>query len=160
MSAHLGPAVTALVDGELDHARREEVLAHLTHCGGCRAEVEALRRLKASLRSAAESPQVPPDLALRLLAATSPLRGQGLPVGLPMSPVRRTPTRLRRTAVGGACVALGLGGALSLAGPAPRGPLAPVDPASERFMLDHATTSNEVPFTELDLVSVSSRSSR
>ena len=58
----------------------------------------------------------------------------------------------------GAIVALGLGGALSLAGPPPRGPLAPVDPTSQRFVIDHATTSGEVPFTELDVVSVSSSS--
>ena len=58
----------------------------------------------------------------------------------------------------GAIVALGLGGALSLAGPPPRGPLAPVDPTSQRFIIDHATTSGEVPFTELEVVSVASSS--
>ena len=59
----------------------------------------------------------------------------------------------------GAIVALGLGGALSLAGPPPRGPVAPVDPTSQRFVIDHATTSGEVPFAELDVVSVADSSS-
>lgn len=160
MSAHLGPAVTALIDGELDHTRREEVLAHLAHCAPCRAEVDALRRFKAALRGAAVAPAVPDDLALRLLAATAPLAA--LPVRSAghrrLRPAVAHP-RWRRTAVSGAVVALGLGGALSLAGPPPRGPVAPVDPTSARFMLDHATTSNEVPFTELDVVTVSSQSS-
>jgi anti-sigma factor RsiW len=158
MSAHLGPAVTAFIDGELDHSRREEVLAHLAHCTSCRAEIDGLRRFKAALRGAAEAPAVPFDLTARLLAATEPMFS--LPVAQPSHPRRRPSlphSRLRRTAVSGAFVAFGLGGALGLAGPPPRGPVAPVDPTSQRFVLDHATTSSEVPFTELDLVSVSSR---
>ncbi|MCU1593653.1 MAG: putative transrane anti-sigma factor [Frankiales bacterium] len=151
MSAHLGHAVTAFIDGELDHTRRDEVLAHLTHCDGCRAEVEALRRLKAALRL--EPTAVPMDLAARLLSAPA--------VPLPEArPHRRRRSsehaRLRRTAMGGALVALGLGGALSLAGPPPSGPVAPLDPTNAGFVRDHGATSNEVPFTELDVVSVSS----
>lgn len=154
MSAHLGLAVTAFVDGELDHGRREEVLAHLTHCLACRAEVDALRRLKQTLR--ADAPSVPGDLATRLLAT-------GFSAGPPAPAVSRAPhlrrrpskhSRLRRTAMRGALVALGLGGALSLAGPPPRGPVAPVDPTSAGFVRDHTATSNEVPFTEMDVVSV------
>ncbi len=156
MSAHLGPAVTAFVDGELPLARREEVLVHLAHCAPCRSEVEELRCFKSSLRVAAASPFVPFDLTSRLLAATD---AQGaFPVAVPAPQARRRPvghTRFRRTAVGGAFVVLGLGGALSLAGPPPRGPVAPVDPSSPWFVTDHGATSNEVPFTELDVVSVS-----
>jgi anti-sigma factor RsiW len=153
MSAHLGPAVTAFVDGELDHARREEVLAHLAHCGSCRSEVEATRRFKQALRGAAEGSSVPFDLTTRLLAAT-----QSSPQPMALLPVRRRPAkhgRLRRTAVSGAFVLLGFGGALSLAGPPPRGPIAPVDPTSPQFVTDHGATSSEVPFTELTTVSVS-----
>ncbi|MGB8650315.1 MAG: zf-HC2 domain-containing protein [Mycobacteriales bacterium] len=155
MSAHLGPAVTAFVDGELDDARREEVLGHLAHCAPCRGEVDALRRFKAALRGT-DGPAVPIDLSERLLAVTRPCAppARSRRVHLPLLPAGR----LRRTAMGGALVVLGLGGALSVAGPAPRGPVAPVDPTSSRFVLDHATTSGEVPFTaELDVVSVSSR---
>jgi anti-sigma factor RsiW len=161
MSAHLGPAVTAFVDGELDHSRRDEVLAHLTHCDPCRTEVEGLRRFKSALRGT-DGPAVPLDLAARLLAATEP----ELPVAA-AAPRRlhgqrrsvRQHSRLRRTAFRGAILALGLGGTLGLAGPPPPGPLAPVDPSSLRFVIEHATTSGEVPFTELDVVSVSSSSS-
>ena len=152
MSAHLGPAVTAFIDGELDHTRRDEVLAHLTHCSACRSEVEALRGMKAALR--VDAPAVPFDLAARLLATTFE------PVPVARRPhVRRRPqehSRLRRVAMGGALVALGLGGALSLAGPPPRGPVAPVDPTNAGFVRDHDATSREVPYTELDVVSVSS----
>ena len=154
MTAHLGPSVTAFIDGELDHERREEVLAHLAHCDRCRVEVEALRNFSTALRSA-DGPAVPLDLAARLLAATEP---EVWPVPRRPQRSRRRHSRLRRTAMSGAIVALGLGGALSLAGPPPRGPLAPVDPTSQRFVIDHATTSGEVPFTELDVVSVSSSS--
>lgn len=154
MSAHLGLAVTAFVDGELDHGRREEVLAHLTHCLPCRAEVDALRRLKQTLR--ADAPAVPGDLAARLLAS-------GISAGAPPETVPRGPhlprrrsrhSRVRRTAMRGALVALGLGGALSLAGPPPRGPVAPVDPTNAGFLRDHTATSNELPFTEMDSVPV------
>lgn len=153
MSAHLGPLVTAFVDGELDHDRREEVLAHLAHCTGCRAEVDGVRRLKQALRGAADVSPVPTDLTARLLAAI-----QNTPQPVSVGPVRRRPAphrRLRRTAVGGAFVVLGLGGALSLAGPPPRAPVAPVDPTSPQFVSDHGATSTEVPFTELTTVSVS-----
>lgn len=156
MTAHLGHAVTAFVDGELDHQRRDEVLAHLTHCVECRTEVEALRRLKAALRGG--DPAVPCDLTFRLLAADRP----AAPVAARRLPhLRRRPSRhvrLRRMAMTGALVALGLGSALSLAGPPPRGPVAPVDPTNVGFLIDHQATSTEVPFTELDVVSVSSKS--
>jgi anti-sigma factor RsiW len=156
MSAHLGLAVTAFVDGELDHGRREEVLTHLTYCAPCRDDVDAVRRLKSALRGSG-GPSLPFDLSSRLLAVSM----------LPQAPVpaapapgrRRLPSHpgLRRTAVGGAFLVLGLGGALSLAGPPPRGPVAPVDPTSPRFVVDHTVTSTEVPFAELDVVPVSAR---
>ena len=157
MTAHLGPVVTAFVDGELDHDRRDEVLAHLAHCDPCRVEVEALRRFTATLRTAC-FPAVPGDLAARLLAVTAP--AAPIAARRPHAPrrVTRRHPRLRRAGMTGALVALGLGGALSLAGPPPRGPLAPVDPTSTRFIIDHATTSGEVPFTELEVVSVASSS--
>lgn len=154
MSAHLGHAVTAFVDSELDHSHRDEVLAHLAHCAPCRAEVDGLRLLKSALRT--EEPSVPFDLTARLLAATP--AEPPPPVSRPHRR-RRGHVRLRRTAMTGAIVALGLGGALGLAGPPPRGPVAPVDPTSVGFLVDHQATSNEVPFTELDVVSVASHSS-
>jgi anti-sigma factor RsiW len=155
MSAHLGLAVTAFVDGELDHRKRDEVLAHLTHCSPCRAEVDGLRRFKQTLRVAA--PAVPGDLAARLLASGFSA-GPAAPVTAPRRPhVRRRTTghsRLRRTAMRGALVALGLGGALTLAGPPPRGPVAPVDPINAGFIRDHTATSNQLPFSEMDVLPV------
>lgn len=154
MSAHLGPAVTAFVDGELDHDRRDEVLTHLTWCDPCRAEVEELRRCKSVLRAAAA--EVPTDLTSRLLAVMETVERPAVRPQARPRLHRRVPRTVRRTAVGGAVVALGLGGALSLAGPPPRGPVAPVDPTSNRFVQDHgATTTNGVPLRELDVVTAS-----
>lgn len=149
MTAHLGPAATAFVDGQLDHRRRDEVLAHLLHCEHCRADVLAVRALKESLRSA--EPAIPFDLSLRLLAATQ----VPVPAGIPRQRPREH-RRFRRTAVGGCLVVLGVGGTLSLAGPPPAGPPAKVDPTSARFVIDHATTAGEMPFNEPEIVPVSS----
>ncbi|QXJ24556.1 zf-HC2 domain-containing protein [Actinomadura graeca] len=46
----LGESLTALVDGELGHEERDRALAHLAGCAECRAEADALRRLKGRLR--------------------------------------------------------------------------------------------------------------
>lgn len=151
MSAHLGPAATAFVDGQLDHRQRDEVLAHLLHCLPCRDEVEGLRALKSSLHRA---PEIPLDLSLRLLAAVPHVAGPPVPAR-----AVRPPSRARRTAFGGALVALGIGGTLSLAGPPPAGPAPKVDPNSVRFVIDHAATAGEVPFTEAGILSVSTAGS-
>jgi anti-sigma factor RsiW len=150
MTAHLGPTATAFVDGQLDHRRRDEVMAHLIHCGQCRADVQLVRQLKDTVRCT--EPTVPFDLSLKLLAAAS-----SIPTAPIARPVARKHPRFRRTAVGGALVVLGVGGTLALAGPPPpSAPPAKVDPSSVRFVLDHATTSGEVPFTEPEMLPVSS----
>jgi len=69
--SHLGELASALVDGELGHRERERALAHLTFCADCRREVEAMRALKARLRSL-ESPAVPADLTMSLLRMAEP----------------------------------------------------------------------------------------
>lgn len=150
MTAHLGPAANAFVDGQLDHRQRDEVLAHLLHCGPCRAEVDGLRAFKSSLRTAA--PDVPFDLSRRLLLAMPELPGPA-----PARRAARPHSRARRTAFGGAVLALGIGGTLGLAGPPPAGPAPRVDPSSERFVMDHAATAGEVPFTQPAILSVSSK---
>ena len=175
MSGHLGPAVTALVDGELDHERREQVLAHLAHCSPCRVEVEVLRTVKATLRRA--EPALPTGLAQRLAAAagTEPVPahpGLRSPAGHRWRPgaerraptrrttVRRTPIRrtpIRRAVVGGAAVALGLAGAVVLAGPPPRAPIAPVDPTSTQLLVDHRSTGSEMPFADVGVTTASLR---
>lgn len=147
MTAHLGPAATAFVDGQLDHRQRDEVLTHLLHCAPCRSEVDGLRALKSTLRGA---PEIPLHLSLRLLATVPVVAGP-----VPRQRARRRSPRVRRTAVGGALVVLGIGGSLGLAGPPPAGPAPRVDPSSERFVIDHVNTAGEVPFTEPKITTVS-----
>ncbi|MDA0634154.1 zf-HC2 domain-containing protein [Nonomuraea sp. MCN248] len=82
---HLGERVSALVDGELNHAERDRALAHLTFCADCRREVESLRALKTRLRSL-EHPALPADLTLSLMRMAEP--------GGPLPPRERPfPTR-------------------------------------------------------------------
>ena len=154
---HLGELAAALVDGELDHASRERAHRHLLDCAACRAEVEAQRRLKASLAGLARNPAPPPELADRLLAlpvpgtdrvSTGPLRPAG-PVSLRSrrgpagtGPPTRRGAR-RRTAVGSAVAALGVV-ALALGGP-PSATTATVDPATDSFVVQHVDTTSEVP---------------
>jgi anti-sigma factor RsiW len=158
VSAHLGQALNAFVDGELDAVRENEVLTHLAWCGGCREEVAARRGFKAALRCT--GPGLPQDLSARLMAVSAfPAVGVPQPVPSSRHLVSHVSPRLRRTAVSGAVVVLGLGGALSLAGPPPRQPVAPVDPTNAGFVVDHTTTSGEVPFTTANVVTVATQAS-
>ena len=170
--ACLGELAAALVDGELDHASRERAQRHLLSCAGCRAEVDAQRRLKSSLSGLAQLPAPPPQLAERLLAlpvpgtdrvARGPLqpagpvslragrgpdgsRPAGRGTGLRRSvgrPAARRPAVRRRAAVGSAVAALGVL-ALALGGP-PATTTAPVDPASDSFVVQHVDTTSQVP---------------
>jgi anti-sigma factor RsiW len=160
VSRHLGGALTAFVDGELDHASREHVLIHLSHCASCRTEVDLLRGLKDALRT--EPSSAPDDLAARLLAVTA---ATAQPAMVPRAAAWRAGTltshaRARRAAFGLGALALGVGSALALAGPPPSAPVAPVDPTSSGLVFEHASTANEVPFTELDAVTVSATTGR
>jgi hypothetical protein len=74
--SHLGERLTALVDGELGHAERDRALAHLAACEQCRAEAEALRRLKSQLRALREA--VPEPGLLRRLGAMGDIDRPGL----------------------------------------------------------------------------------
>lgn len=58
---HDSARLSALVDGELDHAERDRVLAHLAQCEECRAIVESERRVRALLGGLADSPAVRPS---------------------------------------------------------------------------------------------------
>lgn len=106
--SHLGELLSALVDGELGGAERDEATAHLARCEQCRAEAAGLRDLKRQLRALAEqSPAVAAaeaDVVRRLMTmsgigSTQPerrrlraLAGPGLP-GLPG--LARPPARMR-----------------------------------------------------------------
>lgn len=152
MSSHLGPVASAFLDGVLDHGRRDEVLAHLAHCAGCRADLDAQRGLRAALREM-PGPALPGSLSERLLAVAAPDPTCERPTRARRRPRHRR--GVRRAAVSGALLALGIGGTLGLAGPPPRGPVAPVDPTSTQFVLDHSSTATEVPFDEPDVMSAS-----
>src|SRR4029077_20170439 len=64
---HLGDQLSALVDGELSGADLDKANAHVAACGTCRAEANALRRLKRDLRALAEVMDCS-DMTRRLLA--------------------------------------------------------------------------------------------
>ena len=49
---HLGPRISALVDGELGHEARDRALAHVAHCPTCRESLESERAVKDLLAAA------------------------------------------------------------------------------------------------------------
>ncbi len=158
MSGHLGDRLTALVDGELDHAERDRVLSHLARCDECRAQAEAHRRLKAALGGLRAAPPLPSEALLARLTSlpryeAEPLtrpprtrRGAAGPGG-PRRPGGHAGRRPRRAATAGVLLVVGLVGALALGGPASSGPAA-VDPGSAALIADHVSTTSEVPLTE------------
>ncbi len=96
---HLGELAAALVDGALDHNARDRALAHVMRCDGCRAEIDAQRRMKAQLAQVAVPP-MSAGLAERLLSLPDRTPAQSAPAGLP--PARfearfRTPARMGET---------------------------------------------------------------
>jgi hypothetical protein len=100
---HLGELAAALVDGALDHNGRDRALAHVMRCDGCRAEVDAQRRLKSQLAQLA-SPPVSGDLVGRLLGVPERTPAPAA-VGMPTA---RFEARFRSPArVGGDALATG-----------------------------------------------------
>jgi hypothetical protein len=66
--SHLGRRLSALIDGELGDAERDQVHGHLVSCDECRAEAAALRNLKRRVRGLSETPADDGDLTRRLIA--------------------------------------------------------------------------------------------
>lgn len=149
MSEHLGDLAAAVVDGQLDDAARERLLAHAARCGRCRAELGAERAVKVALRGLQElhppaelterlfrlMPACGPGLAQPPRAAAGggdgawpppPQPGCTQPRRLPAEatpPVRPVPSpgRRRRIAVaGGIAAGVAVAGLLSLGGRGPR----------------------------------------
>jgi len=175
MSSCPSEALTALVDGALDHDERERVHAHLAGCAACRTEVEAERALKARLAAlSAGTPAPGPDLLARLRGLAVPgveptgHRAAGRP-GTPVPlgtrpgagrpggtrpPSRRAPGRSRRVArtgaLGGGLLLLGAGVGLAmvLGGPRSSAPTTPVDPGSDTFVVDFVSTTGSVPLAD------------
>lgn len=163
--ACLGDTLTCFVDGELDHSARDRALAHLAGCADCRAEVDAQRRLKARLAALAPQPVLPPALTDRLLALAVP--GVDLPAAPAAAPVRPVSvgppdrrdrvrpagrsvrrSRLRRRQATGVFVVVGLGAALALGGPGSGAVSPPLDPGADVFVIDHASTTGQLPLRE------------
>lgn len=164
--SHLGDRLSAVVDGELGHAERDLVLAHLARCDSCRELVEVERAVKARLVGLAPPP-LPPSLVARLQHISAPplavaptgaesasaddarlparrlRRATRRPSGRPLAPGRAR----RRTASAGAFVVVGLSTAFVLGGQDAGGE-APVRPAVERFSIEHASVTGTVPLVD------------
>jgi anti-sigma factor RsiW len=139
--SHLGQRLSALIDGELNHAQRERALAHLARCEPCRREAAALRVLKQRMHALGEA-TANTALTDRLVALGA--RGQA-PGGIGL-PRRRWPVRSFAVAVL-TVAGLGVPAAAFMAGGGQTEPGPGVTPAIEEFVTQHEFTTGDVPFT-------------
>lgn len=143
MNPHLGDAVAALVDGQLDHPRREKALGHLSRCAVCREAVEQQRRVKVRVQTL---PGAEPSAAL-LVALT---RVPGAPAPPPSGPGSRV-GRVGRGGLlitGAGTVAAGvLGLAYVVDGATVRDPGA-VSPPVQLFHTEFAGAERPVPLSD------------
>lgn len=149
--SHLGQRLSAFIDGELSHHRRERVLAHLAHCEPCRREAAALRMLKQRMHALGAATA---DTALtdRLIAVAGvagpgrrrlPLAGRRSLPGFP-----RRPWLVRSVVAAGltlAGVGLGVPAAAFLAGAGQQEPGPSVTPAIDMFMVQHEISAGGAP---------------
>ncbi len=160
---HPGDRLAALADGRLPDWERGRVLDHLTRCDGCRRDYEAQLVMKGLLGDLPE-PGAPDALRARLsglahpdpLVAPDPSRSvtphpgrpsrQSLRPGGPARPHRSARSRAIRAGAGlMSLTVLTLAGAYAVGG-APEG--APVTPAIDRYVREHAAVSGGLPLTE------------
>ena len=138
--SHLGQRLSALIDGELSHAQRERVLAHLAKCEPCRSEAAALRVLKQRMHALGEA-TANTGLTDRLVALGA--RGQ-VPVSTGLLrrrwPVRSIAVAFLTMAGLGVPAAAFMAGGGGQAGPGPG-----VTPAIEEFMTQHELSTGDVP---------------
>ena len=135
--SHLGHRLSALIDGELSHAQRERVLAHLARCQSCRREAAALRALKQRMHALGEA-TAGTALTDRLVALGARYPGQA---GLGLSR-RRWPVRsiaLAFLTVAG----LGVPTAAFLAGGGQQEPGPSITPAVDMFMTQHEISAGD-----------------
>ena len=136
--SHLGYRLSALIDGELSHAQRERVLAHLANCEPCRYEAAALRVLKQRMHALGDA-TANTALTDRLVALGA--RGQG-----PGSGLSRRRWRARSLAVAFLAMAgLSVPAAAFMAGGGRAEPGPSVTPAIEEFMTQHEFSTGDVP---------------
>ena len=139
--SHLGQRLSALIDGELNHAQRERALAHLARCEPCRREAAALRVLKQRMHALGEA-TANTALTDRLVALGA--RGQA-PGGIGL-PRRRWPVRSFAVAVL-TVAGLGVPAAAFMAGGGQTEPGPGVRPAIDMFMTQHEFSTGDVPLT-------------
>jgi anti-sigma factor RsiW len=87
--SHLGRRLSALIDGELSDAERDQAHTHLVSCEACRSEAAVLRTIKRRIHELGEAP-ADGDLTSRLMAL------EGLPALAP--PRSRLPGAARARA--------------------------------------------------------------
>lgn len=146
--SHLGERLSALIDGELSHAQRERVLAHLARCEPCRHEAAALRMLKQRMHALGEA-TANTALTDRLVALGAPGRVPGGMAGLSR---RRWPVRSIAAAFL-TMAGLGLPAAAWMAGGGTQQEPGPgVTPAIDMFVMQHDYSTGNVP---LDLAAPS-----
>jgi anti-sigma factor RsiW len=135
--SHLGYRLSALIDGELGHAQRDRVLAHLAWCEPCRREAVALRALKQRMHALGEA-TADAALTARLVAL-----GAGFPVPGAIRPRRRWPVRSIAAAVL-TVAGLGLPAAAFMAGGSGEGQPGPsVTPAVDMFVMQHEISAGD-----------------
>lgn len=136
--ADLAELRSAYVDGALDDADRERLLAHLVDCVDCRRDVAELRHVRSLLTGSAEPGRAPVDLSHRLVSiagdeATDPLWTRpfrrGVAGRLP-SERHRARTRLAAGVLGCGLAVLTVLGIGYLSAPAPTA-LAAIDPTHQ-----------------------------
>jgi len=151
--SHLGQRLSAFIDGELSHQRRERVLAHLAHCEPCRREAAALRMLKQRMHAlgAATADTALTDrlIAVAGVAGPGPWRRR-----LPLAGRRSLPGFPRRrwlvhsvVAAGLTLAGAGLGvpAAAFLAGAGQQEPGPSVTPAIDMFVVQHEISAGGAP---------------
>jgi anti-sigma factor RsiW len=146
--SHLGHRLSALIDGELGHAQRERVLAHLARCESCRQEAAALRMLKQRMHTLGEATAgaalTDRLVAMGALGAPS-AQGRGLR-RVPGVPRRGWPVR----SIAATCLALaglvGLPAAAFMAGGGGQQEPGPsITPAIDSFLLQHELSTGQAP---------------
>jgi anti-sigma factor RsiW len=180
--SHDTPWLSSLVDGELDHESRDQLLAHLAHCDECREVVEANRRIK-SVVSSLPDPVPSESFVAGLLKLGDPQPPQPPP---PAAPRRRLPV-IRRARTGpftgrpgnlaastgpgrssrlGRPLRVGVAGAVSLAGMAfvvafaaggetNQPTQVSVVPPVEQFSVEHAGTVANQPLGDAGAITAS-----
>jgi anti-sigma factor RsiW len=137
--SHLGHRLSALIDGELSHAQRERVLAHLAKCEPCRCEAAALRVLKQRMHALGEA-TANTALTDRLVALGARGQARGS-IGLSR---RRWPVRSIALAVL-TMAGLSVPAAAFMAGGGQAEPGPGVTPAIDMFMTQHEISTGDVP---------------